>query len=301
MTYAAIHPNWDRAPAHILEGYSLEMTAKERPALEDAWPLIAPETPIAIPFLPTETIDERVAAALAIRDHGFEPMPHLSARRIISKEELSTMMARLAAEAGVRRALIVAGDPPIPAGPFEDTMQLLQSGVFDQNGLAAVGIGGHPEGHPTVDDDTLWRFMKMKIAEIERRGMAPLIVTQFGFDPDIFLRWLSELRDRGVEAPVRIGVPGPTNIKRLLRYAKFCGVDASAAVFKKYGVSLGRLIGSAGPDKLVDALREGLGPEHGRVRIHFYPFGGLTPTMEWIKSYVQRRGGALPRYAETEG
>lgn len=301
MTYAAIHPNWDRAPTHILEGYSLEMTAKERPALEKAAPLIAPETPIAIPFLSTETINERVAAASTIRDYGFEPMPHLSARRIRSEEELAIMMARLVAEAGVKRTLIVAGDPPTPAGPFEDTMQLLQSGVFDQNGLAAVGIGGHPEGHPTVDDDTLWRFMKMKIAEIERRGMAPLIVTQFGFDPDAFLVWLCELRKRGVEAPVRIGIPGPTGIKRLLRYAKFCGVDASSAVLKKYGVSLGRLIGSAGPDKLADALREGLGPEHGRVRVHFYPFGGLTATMNWINSYTQRRGGALPRYAKHKG
>lgn len=301
MRYVAIHPNWERAPAHILDGYSLEMTAKERPALEEAAPLIAPETPIAIPFLPTETIDERVAAASAIRDYGFEPMPHLSARRITSHDELAIMMERLVAEAGVKRALIVAGDPPTPAGPFEDTMQLLRSGVFDRNGLAAVGVGGHPEGHPAVDDDTLWRFLKMKIAEIEQRGMAPLIVTQFGFDPDAFLNWLRALRDRGVEAPVRIGVPGPAGIKRLLRYARFCGVGASAAVLKKYGISLGRLIGSAGPDKLVDALREGLGPEHGRVRLHFYPFGGLTPTMDWINAYTRRRGGALPRYARNEG
>ena len=31
-----------------------------------------------------------------------------------------------------------------------------------------------------------------------------------------------------------------------------------------------------------------LGSEHGRVRLHFYPFGGLTKTVEWIDDYNQR-------------
>ena len=59
---------------------------------------------------------------------------------------------------------------------------------------------------------------------------------------------------RGIDVPVRLGVPGPAGIKRLLGFAKRCGVGASASVMKKYGVSLTNLIGSAGPDKLVDSL-----------------------------------------------
>ena len=50
------------------------------------------------------------------------------------------------------------------------------------------------------------------------------------------------------------------------------------------------LLGSAGPDKLVDAFANGLGPEHGRVRLHFYPFGGLAKTVEWIRDYNARHG-----------
>ncbi len=53
----------------------------------------------------------------------------------------------------------------------------------------------------------------------------------------------------------------------------------------RYGVSLGRLLGSAGPDELVDRLAAGLRPEHGPVRLHFYPFGGLVRTVEWINGY----------------
>ena len=53
----------------------------------------------------------------------------------------------------------------------------------------------------------------------------------------------------------------------------------------KYGLSIAQLMGSAGPDKMVDALSAQISAEHGRVRLHFYPFGGLEKTVEWIRTY----------------
>lgn len=286
---SAIHPAWAlAAPAVMTDGYSLEMTAKDVDALRTAAPHIAPETPIAITFLPGESMDARIAAAVTVRSLGFEPMPHLSARRIGSLDELAAMVERSTAEAGVQRVFLVAGDPPIPAGPFADTMSLLRTGLFERNGIKAIGIAGHPDGHPAMDSDALWAVLAEKRVEIEARGMAPLIVTQFGFDADPFLAWLRDLRSRGIDAPVRIGVPGPAGIKTLLRYAAHCGVGASASVMTKYGVSLTRLLGTAGPDKLVDGLARGIGAEHGAVRLHFYPFGGLSRTVEWIGDYSAR-------------
>lgn len=281
----AIHPAWATAPKTMTDGYSLEMTARDIDALTLAAPRIAPDTPIAVTFLPGETMDSRIAAAVRIRALGFEPMPHLSARRIASHEELASMVDRLTKEAGVERMFIVAGDPPVPAGPFADTTSVLATGLLERNGIRAVGIAGHPDGHPDMDTDALWQTLEAKCADIVARGMAPLIVTQFGFDAAPFLTWLSGLRARGINAPVRIGVPGPAGIKTLLRFAKHCGVGASASVMTKYGVSLTKLLGTAGPDKLVDALAKGLGPQHGAVRLHFYPFGGLERTVDWINDY----------------
>src|SRR3712207_7368726 len=82
MKVPIIHPNWSRPPAGMVDGFSLEMTAKDREALRQTAPAIPPETPIAITFLPGEDMAERVAAAPEVRALGFEPMPHLSARRI---------------------------------------------------------------------------------------------------------------------------------------------------------------------------------------------------------------------------
>lgn len=295
MSYSAIHPKWDQAPLHVFDGYSLEMTARDRQSLDEAAPFLAPCTPIAVAFLPTETMEERIAAAVHVRQLGFEPMPHLSARRILSLDELSTMVRWLGDEA-VKRVLLVAGDPTVPAGPFDDVLKMIRTGAFEKNGITVVGIAGHPDGHPVMDKKACWIAIDEKIREITSRGMTPLIVTQFSFDPDNTLKWLKTLRDRGICAPVRIGVPGPAGIKRLLHFAAVCGVGASASVLKKYGISLTRLAGTAGPEKSVNVLRAGLGPEHGRVRLHFYPFGGLKRTVEWINEYAERYDGRLPKF-----
>ena len=287
----AIHPAWATPPSTILDGYSLEMTARDIDALTAASSRISPATPIAVTFLPGETMDARIAAAVQIRALGFEPMPHLSARRIGSQAELATMIERCTAEAGVKRVFIVAGDPPIPAGPFVDTLSVVRTGLLERHGIMAVGIAGHPDGHPAMNQEELWRTLSEKRAEIAARGMASLIVTQFGFDATPFLAWLTQLRARGIDVPVRIGVPGPAGIKTLLRFAAHCGVGASTAVMAKYGVSLSRLLGAAGPDKLVDALAAGLTPAHGPVRLHFYPFGGMERTVDWIAHHGARDAG----------
>ncbi len=287
---ALIHPNWDLPPSGITDGFSLEMTAKDEASLRDAAPLIPTETPIAVTYLPGEEVDARVAATIAVRELGFEPMPHFSARRITSEDDFEAYLKAVVEKAGVRRCFIVAGDPPEAQGPYSDTMSLIATGAFERSGIQAIGIGGHPEGHPNMSEAECWAVLEAKVHEIERRGMAPLVVTQFGFDPDAFLGWLKALRARGITCPVRIGIPGPAGIKRLLAFAARCGVGASASVMKKYGVSITNLLGTAGPDKLVDAFARGLGEEHGRVRLHFYPFGGLTKTLEWINDYNRRNG-----------
>lgn len=290
MTKPLIHPAWAKAPAGITEGYSLEMTAKDIESLRAAAPLIPADTPVAVTFLPGEEAEARVAATVAVRELGFEPMPHFSARRIRSEDHFEDYLEAVVVRAGVSRCFIVAGDPPEPEGPYPDTSALIATGAFERAGIRAIGVGGHPEGHPNMSAQQAWAVLEAKLGEIDRRGMAGLVVTQFGFDPDAFLGWLKEARRRGIDTPVRIGIPGPAGIKTLLRFAARCGVGASASVMMKYGVSLGNLIGTAGPDKLVDAFADKLGDEHGRVRLHFYPFGGMVKTVEWIADYNRRHG-----------
>ena len=276
----------------MTDDHSLEITAKDAAAVEEAARRIAPGTFVSVAFLPGETLDARIAATRAIREAGLRPMPHFSARRIASRVELERYLERLVAEAGVRRCFIIAGDPAEAEGPFADSPALLATGLFERAGIRTIGVGGHPEGHPHMNDAQCFDVLESKCKAIAERGMKPIIVTQFGFDAAAMLDWLLKVRARGINAPVRLGIPGPAGIKTLLRFAARCGVGASASVMAKYGLSLGNLIGSAGPDRMVASLAAGLGDRHGLVHLHFYPFGGLEKTIDWIAAYDASHIGA---------
>lgn len=274
-----------RTVTALLDGYSLEVAAKAVPALALAADQIPRGTPIFIPYLPSEDNEARLAAAARIRALGFEPTLHLPARRIGSLTELEALVSRAVAEAGVERCFVIGGDAATPLGPFADSLSLIETGVLERSGIRSVGVAGHPESHPAMDETTRLQVLVSKCAAIQERRMRPEIVTQFGFDAGPIVQWLQALRVQGVTPPVRIGVPGPAGIAVLARYAAMCGVSASAAVVAKYARSMGRLLGSAGPDHFVHDLAAALTSAHGAVSLHLFPFGGVERTVDWLRHY----------------
>ncbi len=275
------------AAAALLQDFSLEMTGKDVPALEEAAAVVPPGTRINVTFLGNEDLTVRVAAARAVREHGFVPVPHLSARRLRSQAELEEFLAALAEVGAAEHVFVVGGDPETPEGPYEDSLSVIRTGVLQRHGVRGVGVSGYPEGHPGIDDATLWSALTDKTAAIREQGLEPEIITQFGFDKDPVLEWLAEVRRRGVHAPVRIGVPGPAGVKRLLGYARRFGVGTSAGIVQKYGFSLTNLLGTAGPDRFLRDLAAGHDPAvHGQVLLHFYTFGGLRATAEWVRGFA---------------
>ncbi|MBJ7437793.1 MAG: methylenetetrahydrofolate reductase [Sphingopyxis sp.] len=268
---------------NLVRSFSLEMTAKDVESLDDAAPLIPPGTPISVTYLPGEEMPARVAAAKAVKALGFVPVPHISARRVLSREDLMAFLNALRDEVGIERAFVIAGDPPSPMGPYEDALAVIRSGLLDTAGIEMVGISGYPEGHPDIDNAKLAQAMKDKIAALAEQGKQAEIMTQFAFDADAVLAWLERIRQDGITAPVRVGVPGPASVKKLIRFAARCGVGASAKVMMKYGTSITQLFTTAGPERLIETLAERCDPSrHGEVLLHFYPFGSLVDTARYI-------------------
>jgi methylenetetrahydrofolate reductase (NADPH) len=276
--------------ADLLNNYSIEMTAKDIAHLEEAADVIPKGTKIPVTFLPGETFEMRVAAAKRVKELGFLPIPHISARRLTSQAELEGYLASLQREVGTDHAFVVAGDPPQPMGPYEDALSIIRSGLLGQYGIRRVGISGYPEGHPEIGSDRLWQAMHDKQIAIQERGHDFAVVTQFSFDAEPVLSWLEQVRAAGVQATVRVGVPGPASVKRLLAFAARCGVGASTKVMQKYGLSITKLLSTAGPDRIVQEYAERLDPaRHGHVLLHFYPFGGLRATAEWVRDARARK------------
>jgi methylenetetrahydrofolate reductase (NADPH) len=278
------------AATTLLERYSIEMTAKDVESLAQARNRIPWGTSISVTFLPGEEMAARVAAAAAVRSFGFEPVPHISARRLQSREELTTFFDRLRESARVERVFVVAGDPPQPMGPFKDALAVIESGEFARNNIKRVGIAGYPEGHPSIPESMLWEALRLKHRVLRQSGQGVEITTQFTFDSSPVLRWLERLReDEQIFDTVRVGLPGPATVKTLLRFASRCGVTATTSVMAKYGVSIAQLLATAGPVRLLNEFAGNLRPGvHGDVRLHLYPFGGLGKAVEWVEERKSR-------------
>jgi methylenetetrahydrofolate reductase (NADPH) len=272
----------------LLDDFSLEMTGKDVSALEEARDSVPPGTRINITFLAGEDTATRLTAARAVKRLGFVPVPHVSARRLPSRAALEEFLAGLAADGTAENVFVVGGDPARPEGPYEDALAVLRTGLLRDHGVRHIGITGYPEGHPGIADRALWSALTEKAAVIGAGRFTGDVITQFGFDVDPVLAWLEDLRARDVHLPVRIGVPGPAGVRRLLGYATRFGVGTSASVARKYGFSLTNLMGTTGPDRFLRTLAERYDPaRHGTVKVHFYTFGGLRTTAEWITRFRQ--------------
>ena len=42
------------------------------------------------------------------------------------------------------------GGAPQPVGRYDSAIQILETGVFEANGIKRIGIAGHPEGNPDI-------------------------------------------------------------------------------------------------------------------------------------------------------
>src|ERR1700731_3869346 len=74
---------------------------------------------VTITFLPGDNFRGNVETAAALRQAGYNPVPHIAARELPSHEALNDFLARLAGEADVRRVLLIAGDVAGARGPFK--------------------------------------------------------------------------------------------------------------------------------------------------------------------------------------
>ncbi|WP_457519322.1 methylenetetrahydrofolate reductase [Streptomyces sp. TE33382] len=270
----------------LLEDFSLEMTGKDVPKLEESGGLIPQGTRINVTFLGNENLQMRLDAARAVKRLGFVPVPHISARRLGSRADFEQFLTGLRSDGTGTDVFTVGGDPARPEGPYEDSLSLIESGLLTAYGVRHVGISGYPEGHPAISGAALWAALRDKNAALAARGLDGSVITQFGFDTDPVLAWIERVRAEGVALPIRIGVPGPAGVRRLMSYAARFGVGTSASIAKKYGLSITSLMGTAGPDRFLRALAEAYDPaRHGEVKIHFYTFGGLKATSEWIAQF----------------
>lgn len=270
--------------AAFIRGASMEVTPHDDAHLPELRSILAPGTVVYVAHTPKARLEEVVRTARKVQESGLRACAHIAARRIQSERELRAGLEQLH-EAGCDRVLLVAGDCDEPAGPYSSTLDILGSGMTIECGFRTIGVAGHPEGHPRVDTEGLWKALEAKQVFADAHGAGLYVVTQFGFNAQHTIAWGRQLRERRIRLPVHVGLAGPAPIGKLVRYAIHCGIGASlkAAVTRSNLVStLSKAVRSV--DELVVALVRDRTPAGPVVLVqpHFFSFGGCLATARWI-------------------
>jgi methylenetetrahydrofolate reductase (NADPH) len=225
-----------------------------------------------------------VELAGRLAGHGYRVAPHLSARLIRDRSELEEILQRLR-EAGIKDAFVVAGDVEEPAGEFEGAAGLLRTMSEIGHDLEEVGITGYPESHPKISDEMTIQAMN------EKAPYATYIISQICFDPEVTSEWARQVWLRGVELPIRVGMPGYVNRQKLMRIAAAIGLGESARFLTRQRNWLLKLFlpGGYSPDRLLRGLKPGFAdPESNVQGLHIYTFNEVEKTEAWRREMLER-------------
>ena len=220
------------------------------PALKDVY----------ITLLPGGDFKQTADQAEKLVKKGFNPIPHIPARSIESEVQLKEYISRCK-DGGTKQVLVIGGSRE-PIGDFDSSIQLLETGYFED---MKIGIAGHPEGSPDISDLELEKAMN------EKKPYADYIVTQWLLDPQPILDFISKQT-----VPVHVGITGPLKITSLIKFANIVGAKNSLNFLKSNFSKALDLMKPKDPNDLIGKVKS------HTDNFHIYTFGGLKETNKWL-------------------
>ena len=285
---SATEPGIEAGASELVAAGSVEISPRELHRATEVAALLPAGSCVYIPSLAGLPLARTLEAIAAIRAAGLDPVPHVSARRIVNREEFRDFLRRAAAEHGVHRVLLIGGDEPRPKGPFVDSLQILEERLLADCGVREIGLAGYPEGHPRIPLNAIEAALARKLELAASQSIGVYVLTQFSFAPARVVEYCVMLARRWPSLPVYVGIAGPTDPAALARYAQRCGVSRSLRALRTLGSGIAQLVTNTDPrDQVVTVARYTRSREPSNVvGVHLYSFGGAVRTAAWMRELL---------------
>ena len=274
----------------FLGDFSIEVMPRTASKIESFTEILPQSTRIYIAHIEGVPIEEMVETAKRLVNDGFNVMPHFPARIIKDKSMLDDWINRYQGEAGVEQALLLAGGVSKPHGDYENSMQLVETELFEKYNFKHLHFAGHPEGNKDIDSDgsnkNVDAALSWKQKFKERTDIALALTTQFCFEAEPVIEWANSLTSKGIDIPIHIGVAGPAKLQTLIKFSIACGVGLSLRVLQKRAKDVKKLLLHFEPNEFLETLAEHkkTNPGFNITNVHFFPLGGINVNASWIKS-----------------
>jgi len=248
---------------------------------------LAPGSTVTVTCSPSKGIDATLEMAALLSGLGLNVVPHLAARQVSDKNHLEQILDRLG-KSGIDSIFVPGGDVSSPAGEFDSALELLQAMSEFDHGMERIGVSAYPEGHPFIDDLSLIRILR------EKQQYATSCVTQMCFHAEAITDWIDNIRDQGIDLPVRVGLPGAVERKKLFAFSLRIGVGDSARALMKQSNVVRKLMAAKAyqPDELVVHLADYIDDRRFNIAgLHLYTFNQVSATSDWRESFLAQGSG----------
>lgn len=164
------------------------------------------------------------------RDHGMEPMPHLTCVGATAEGILEAVDGFR--REGIDNLLALRGDKPRDAGadwnegPFRHADDLVRFVQRERPGFG-LGVAAYPAPHP---ESPSFRNDREHLLYKIQAG-ADLVVTQLFFDSREYFELVEFLRGRGVTTPVIPGVLPIQSLASIRRTLSMCGANIPGKLY----------------------------------------------------------------------
>lgn len=247
--------------------------------VEDQLEHLPTDAPVTVTASPTRGLDATIDLASTVAASGHRVIPHLSARLFRDRHHVAGVLEWVD-DLGIDELFVPAGDAAEAAGPYQGAADVLAD-IRDLGFTGRVGITGYPESHAFIDDETTISAMAAKAPH------ATDIISQICYDPAITAGWIRAVRDRGVDLPIHVGLPGVVPFKKLVTISLRVGLGDSLNFLRKQHGVAARLLTGYQPDHLVEGLAPVVAdPDANLAGWHMFTFNAVRATVAWWRDLL---------------
>ena len=269
----------------LLANCSIETTPNVYAKYGNFSDFVDKQSNIYVTYLPDEEMNKVIDTSKKLSLEGYSVIPHLPARTIEDYNELEKYIKSLSEDCGCTKILVIGGGGN-QKGSIASSIEVLETDLLSKYNFKTVGLAGHPEGNPDVKQVDLDNAIIQKNEFAKKADFKMYLATQFFFEAKSLKEWESHLKSLNNKLEIHAGIPGPATLKTLLSYATSCGIGNSIRFLSKQALNITKLATTRSPDKLIyDLANYQLENSETKLKkIHFYAFGGIKKTSDWLKT-----------------
>lgn len=263
----------------LIDGFTIELNPKVRHKINSI-PL-EKKNNVYITYLPDASENDILETIEFVSKNNLTPITHLPARTMKNLDHVRKFLSQVRERTDSKKILVIGGGGD-QLGQITSSLEILNSGLLEENDFNKIGIAGHPEGSPDISQETIDNFLNDKFELTKTKGLNLELVTQFFFDAAPFINWCEELTKKKITIPVRVGFPGPASFKTLLNFGLMSGVGNSINFLKKNSSKVSDLLTKTSNDEMLISLAEFANKNSPLKSFHCFPFGGFEKTCLWL-------------------